>query len=100
MKPADITKIIEDELKDSVGISNPHHIDLKKCLVIPAKQVFKDSFNKNKDVSFWLVLEESPDTKDGYKIIYDEETKYFGLVTANNIFIGMYGSFGDTLNAM
>ncbi len=33
------------------------------------------------EIELWLVLEEDPDTRNGYKIIHDEKEKMFGLAT-------------------
>jgi hypothetical protein len=102
MKPSEITKIIERELDGNWSPEqNPHGVDLKKCLLMPPlKQVFKDSFQDNKDVKMWLVLEEDPEGKNGYKIIFEEETRKFGLATKNRIFIGFYGDLLTTLACM
>jgi hypothetical protein len=57
-------------------------------------------------VKLWLVLEEKPDTRNGYKIVYDERADQFGLAIASGVpvrgdtFIGVYGSFLETLEAM
>jgi hypothetical protein len=101
MKSEEITKLIEEEIKGNWPQPNPHDVDLKKSLVVPpVKQVFKDSFNDNKEIDMWLVLEEDPDEKNGYKIVFDEKEKQFGLATSNGVFIGFYGTFLATLNGM
>ena len=46
------------------------------------------------------MLEERPETRDGYKIVYDDETRQVGLATGNRVFIGFYGTFIQTLDAM
>lgn len=105
MKPSEIIKIIEKEIEGNWSIPNPHHIDLRKCLVVPpVKQVYDDSFNEGKTIQLWLVLEEVPEDKSGYKIVFDEKTKMFGLATPGfhglDGFIGFYGTFLKTLMSM
>ena len=49
------------------------------------------------------MLEEYPENKDGYKIVFDEDMKQFGLATPGkciDLFIGYYGSFLQTLEGM
>jgi hypothetical protein len=64
---------------------------------------FEDSFNKGEIVQLWLVLEERPDDKDGYKIVYDPSDNEFGLATPGTelpVLISFYGSFVETLEGM
>lgn len=105
MKPLEISKIIEQEIGGNWSIPNPHHIDLRKCLVVPpVKQVYDDSFNEGKTINLWLILEETPGDKSGYKIVFDEKTRMFGLATSgfhdHDGFIGFYGTFLETLMSM
>ena len=55
-------------------------------------------------VSVWLVLEELPDSHDGYKIVYSEEDKMFGVATrladGADWFMGNYGSFIEAYDSM
>jgi hypothetical protein len=98
-KVSKISKIIEQEIGGNWLQTNPHDVDFEKCLAVPpVKQVFEDIFNEGK-IELWVVLEEDHEKKDGYKIIFDEETVQFGLATSD-IFIGLYGSFLDTLKSM
>jgi hypothetical protein len=76
MTPKEITKIIEAEINNNRELSNLHGCDLKKCLVRPKKRKIRFG-NKIKDV--WIVLEENPETFEGAKVFYDEETAKFGL---------------------
>jgi hypothetical protein len=36
----------------------------------------------------------------GHKIVFEEQSGQFGLATAQNIFIGFWGSFVQTLQAL
>ncbi len=76
MKPKEISRIIEKEINGDWSISNAHNCDLKKCLVRPKKRKIR-FFREVKEV--WIVLEEEPETMEGYKVFFDEETKKFGL---------------------
>jgi len=100
MKQSEISKIIEQEINGNWSLSNLHGVDLRKCLVEPVKQVFVDSFNEGKIIQLWLVLEEVPEDKSGYKIIFDEGTRMFGLATSNGVLIGFHGTFIKTLESM
>jgi hypothetical protein len=68
-----------------------------------------DSFRKEQTLDLWLVLEEKPGTKSGYKIIFDDQKQMFGLAICgresekevfHDIFIGYYGTFLETLDGM
>lgn len=51
----------------------------------------------------WLVLEETPGSKDGYLIVYDERRHSFGLADWDGdtpVFLGFHGRFLDALEAM
>jgi hypothetical protein len=104
MTSEEITKLIETEIDGDWSRSNLHGVFLKKCLVYPVKKVYEDSFKEGSTIDLWLVLEEVPEnTNLGYKIVFDEESKYFGLAVAGlhkDIFIGFYGTFLDTLQGM
>lgn len=99
MTSSEVSRIIEEEIGGDWSRSNLHGVDLKRCLVLPIKQIYEDSFVKGESLSLWLVLEENPDTKDGYKIIFGEESAQFGLAI-QTIFIGYYGTFLETLAGM
>jgi len=51
----------------------------------------------------YLVLEEDPVSQSGYKIVYSDLENMFGLAVCGHdyaIFIGYYGTFLETLEAM
>jgi hypothetical protein len=74
---------IEDEINGRWTTTNAHGCDLRRCLVSPKKQQYRDCSqgDSGKFVELWLVLEEDPISQDGYKIVYDERSGYFGLAT-------------------
>jgi hypothetical protein len=98
-----VKNIIQAELQSGETISNWHGLSLNKCLVEPVLMDFEDSFNNGEIIKLWLVLEERPDEKDGYKIVYDPDENEFGLATNGNelpVLISFYGDFIETLEGM
>ena len=104
MTADEIEDLIRKEIGDLWNISNAHGVDLKKCLVKPEKHTFTDSLTQHTQLELWLVLEELPDTRGGYQIVFDERTQMFGLATTDvktgRIYLGPYGSFLETLEGM
>jgi hypothetical protein len=94
---SDIAALIQKEL---VGLSRPlkSHLDLGKCLILPASTTFQ-SYPGSDSWDLWLVLEERPETKDGYKMVFDEYSKQFGVARGGE-FIGFEGTFIQTLEAI
>ena len=76
MKPKEISKLIEKEINGNWSITNWHSCDLKKCLIRPKRRKiqFGDGLRE-----VWIILEEFPETLDGSKVFFDEETGKFGL---------------------
>ncbi|MCW8896733.1 MAG: hypothetical protein OQJ96_10380 [Flavobacteriales bacterium] len=103
MNRQDVKNIIQEELKGNPDLSNAHGVELDKCLIEPIRQTYLDSFNDNKKIELWTVLEETDDG-DGYKIVFDYDDNIFGLgMKTNNdelVFIGYYGTFTETLRGM
>ncbi len=101
MTPSDITNLIRKEIAD---LQQPIRscVAINKCLVTPTRIIFAD--HQRNDWGLWLVLEERPDTKDGYKIVFDEDSNEFGLATKGHdtraVVIGFYGTFVQALEVM
>lgn len=103
MTQEELIQLIEGEISDEWSRSNLHGVDLKMCLVPPTKQIYEESFKKNGTIDLWLVLEEEPVAKSGYKIIFDEKIKQFGLAVCGDdkdVLIGYYGMFLETPRGM
>jgi len=103
MTSLQITELIEGEIGTDWSRSNAHGVNLKVCLVPPLLQEYQDGFEPEKQVSLWLVLEEDPVSQSGYKIVYSDLENMFGLAVCGHdyaIFIGYYGTFLETLEAM
>jgi hypothetical protein len=104
MKSADVRALVEAEIAGNWSASNLHEVDLRSSLVQPKLiQVIHERVNKGRVhrevLNLWLVLEENPLTKDGYRIVYDECAGQFGLVT-DGALVGFYGDFLSTFQAM
>ena len=105
----EIRRKIEAEIGDDWSRSNLHKVELKRCLLeTPVLAVYENSFYVAEEpegevnqptIELWLVLEEDPVGKKGYEIVYGEEADSFGLA-AGRTFIGYYGSFIATFDAM
>lgn len=111
MNAVDVSQIIKDQVGTIESLPNSHAIDLRRCLTTPnrIKVTHRRVLNgKSKDSTetVWLVLEERPAEKDGYKIIFNEQTELFGLASQGfpkdpfPVLCGYYGDFPTTLASM
>lgn len=104
MTPAQVRQTVLNEIAGDWDRSNAHGVDLRKCVVDPPRRrIYADSFNADSPIELWLVLEEDPDNRGGYEIVFDELRGQFGLATTTKdvpVFLGWYGTFIDTLNGM
>ena len=103
MNAKEVTALVEMEIGDRWEQSNAHGVDLRSCIVTPEKKTYTQ-WPGGKTIDLWLVLEEDPKDRKGYKIVFDETKRQFGLaMTQRNgpeLFLGFYGTFMDTLEAM
>ena len=104
-----IRNMIEEEIDGNWNMTNAHGVDLRKCLVDPVERVYLSSSQHK--VKLWLVLEEDPIERKGYKIVFNPRNGKFGLATTVmksndnfdtnfDLYLGQYGSFIETLEAM
>jgi hypothetical protein len=109
MNAEGVRALIESEVAGDWSLTNLHGCNLRRCLVPPVVREYNDCGSGRPLVEpypiirLWLVLEELPEDPTGYKIVYGEETKMFGLAvpgTDRDVFIGYYGSFLDTYRSM
>jgi hypothetical protein len=100
----EVSKTIADEIGDDWKRTNLHACDLRTCLVTPERRIYLDSFHDNKPLEMWLVLEEDPATHAGYRIVFDETTRQFGLAIegkdGRDVWLGHYGTFIQTFDGM
>jgi hypothetical protein len=106
MTAADVRAIIESEIGGDWSQTNAHGVDLRRCLIPPRKVKCRNTFPKlrgGKPLSLWIVLEETPGTRDGYLIVFDGKRNTFGLADWDGdtpVFLGFHGSFLNTLQGM
>ncbi len=97
---------IDLEIGNNWSQRNGHNCNLKQCLLaVPALQQFESSSDPTKTIDLWLILEEDPVNRDGYKVVYDESTNKFGLackfISGRNGYLGAYGgTFLEAFDAM
>jgi hypothetical protein len=105
----DVACIVRAQIGDQGGFRNAHGVDIASCLVPPVEIDAiecraQDGQFRDEPVRVWLVLEERVVERDGYKIVFDEGSRLSGLAVAMKdsvpLFLGVYGSFIDALEAM
>ena len=102
MTAAELRDRVEAEIAQRWDCTNAHHCDLRRCLVAPHQAEFEE-FQGPEKVRLWIVLEENPETRDGYKVVFDERTGMFGLALAGEtapFYVGPYGTFVVAFEAM
>jgi len=104
-----VRELIDREVAGNWSLTNLHGCDLRRCLVLPVLREYEDCgggrplVEPHPVIRLWLVLEELPEDRSGYKIVFGEEANMFGLAVAGpvrDIFIGYYGTFLDTYRGM
>ena len=104
MEAAEVYQIVEREILGDWSSSNAHGVDLKRCLINPPERRVYQESGTQQEMHLWLVLEEMPDDHTGYSIAFDDAASMFGLATrgwhGEEIFLGYYGTFLETLEAM
>jgi hypothetical protein len=102
----ELRAIVEAEIGDGWSQSNAQGVDLRSCLVEPRRESCRNTFpelDAGSPLDLWVVLEETPGSKDGYLIVYDDQKRTFGLAAWDAempVYLGYYGTFMDTLRAM
>jgi hypothetical protein len=98
----EIENKIRNEINGNLNRSNAHGVDLRSCLITPKPQTYFLT-DLIQTIEGWTVLEETADG-NGYKIVYIEKTDSYGLAILSDkdklIFLGNYGTFLETLEAM
>lgn len=105
----DVRELVSREIADDWLQSNLHGCDLCRCLVPPELREYDNCGlggildKPPPKIAMWVVLEEKPGKRSGYKIVFGKEAGMFGLAvpgTPNDIFVGFYGSFLETFRGM
>jgi hypothetical protein len=111
MNAADVSRIIKSQVGTNASLPNSHGIDLRRCLTTPTlikvihRRVPSGKIEESNE-TVWLVLEERPAEKDGYKIVFNEQRGLFGLASQGfpndpfPVLCGYYGDFPTTLAGM
>jgi hypothetical protein len=103
MTSSEVAEHVLAEVGDNRERLNAHGCNLGTCLVRPEKRPFRGP-EPGEFRDLWLVLEEDPVTRRGYKIVFDEENRSFGLAYPSRqgelMLLGFYGSFLDAYNGM
>jgi hypothetical protein len=111
MTPGEIKALVEDQVDGRWDESNEHGVNLRESLVEPKliPLIFRcvmDGKIKDRQIESWLVLEEKPRSRDGYKIVYSETESCFGLASEgfpedpHLVLTGWYGDFWTTFEGM
>jgi hypothetical protein len=108
---SEVTALVSDQIGDRWSETNLHGVNLRDSLVPPKRMRFihrqvQSGKVVDSALDAWLVLEERPTTRDGYKIIYDEQQKMFGLASPgwdtdpHPSVDGFYGDFWSAFKGM
>jgi hypothetical protein len=99
--PSEVRDIIEREIAGDRSRRNAHGCTFDRCLVEPHLIEYPNSGypGVTGTATLWVVLEEDPQTLDGYKIVFDEATGKFGLALPG-YYMGPYGSFLKAFDSM
>ena len=102
MKPKEIIQLVEKEIGDNWMVSNAHGCDLKTCLVRPRRRSFITMSGEIEEL--WIVLYEHPLTLEGYKVVFNDKTKQFGLAQSSyhpyDYFLCYYDNFLKAFESM
>ena len=100
----EVSRRVEAEIGDGWEIEYPHGVQLRRCLVTPRKERMRVGWDETSSIDLWVVLEAEPGERSGYIVAYDGVEEKFGLASqdaaGHRVFLGYYGSFLETLEAM
>ncbi len=106
MTPDEVRSIVRAAIGGDSPSSNSLGEYLGARLVTPRLVRCRNTFpqlDAGRPIDLWIVFEEAPGKKDAYLIVFDEQTRKFGLAVWDGdvpVFVGYHGSFTDTLNGM
>jgi hypothetical protein len=102
MTTSEVREIVKTEISDNWSRRNAHGCDFKACLVEPYLREFETSGGQG-TIRLWVVLEEHPEDHNGYLIVFDEDSRNFGLActgSSGSIYLGSYGTFLKAFDLM
>ena len=110
MDASSLKSLIDRELASVAALDNWHGITLDNIKKLrstpPVLTRFENAGSPDDppEIDAWIVLDECPDSDSkGYLIAYYPDASMFGLALKNDplpTFIGCYGSFIETVDAM
>lgn len=96
-----IEKMIKAELPNL-----PLHLKnwAEQHLITPKQKLFSVNDNGTGDITLWLITDNAGNRDSSSRIVFDEIKGLFGLVMSlendTEWFMGIYGSFSETINAI
>jgi len=109
-KQAQVQRRVDVDLAALAEFKNLHGIELANLddFIVPLRH---ESFEQSSPratsalIGLWVVLDEMPNTNEGYLVVYCPRRASYGLATKGNSrhrpsFIGFYGSLRETLEGM
>ncbi len=111
MTASEVQARVNAEIGNDWNQTNSHGVALRSCLVAPRRihALFKTVRDERVEAlpqTVWLVLEECPAAKDGYKIVFDENREAFALAFADSspearpCIVGYYSDFWSAFQGM
>jgi hypothetical protein len=111
MDSGDVQLELERQLRAAPPLDNAHGITLENVrahIIAPPVLVrFENAGIPSgpPEVEVWIVLDECPESEDGYLVVYHPDSRMYGLALkkgfqGRGVFLGCYGSLVETLNAM
>jgi hypothetical protein len=91
MRATEVSGLIEAELAGE----NPLIVADADILKPPRRAVFTDDHKSDWDL--WLIVDSKAEVYRGYKIVFDDQSRQFGLATSQSVFVCFWGSFLQTL---
>ena len=102
MTSNEVKAMVDKSLSKYMGYKNDYGCIVSKCLITPEKLLFVDV--DNSEVELWDILEEDPEKRDGYMVVYDEKEKLYGIaihsVLKELIALEFYKSFLEAFESM
>ncbi len=103
MTSEQVRALVEQAIGGQWDRTNLHRVDLRRALVQPERLNFAWA-DGSPAPSLWLVLRECPAAGNGFAVVFDEESRRFGLAQFADGYapccFGLQGDFFAALEAM